>query len=240
MVAFLSMFVSGELQFPLVLSISSILLLMVTTVLLIIDLKQPRRFHWILLRPQWRSWLTRGAFILIGFSLFLGLNLFDRLFIKSETIFAITFYLAVLFGFGSAIYSAFLFWQAKGRDFWQSPLFAVHLIVMALLAGAGAAIIIDDSTPGVRGILLVSLLLHGALIALDLMAVHSTNDAKIAARSVYRKNWPFWFGAIFVGIVVPLILLPLDITGAAGQTALIGLLMYERVWVRAGQVVPLS
>ena len=240
MFAFVAAILSGELYFPLVFNIAAILLLAVTTVLLILDLKQPGRFHYIIFRPQWRSWLTRGAFILIGFGLFLGLNLIFGYILKSPELFFITFHLAVLFGFGSAIYSAFLFWQAKGRDFWQSPLFAVHLIVMALLAGSGAIITIDDRTPFVRGILLLSLFLHGALITLDLMAVHSTKDAKIAARYMYRNNLTFWIGGIFVGIFLPLVMLYFNVMGPAGMAALIGLLLYERVWVRAGQVVPLS
>ena len=35
----------------------------------------------------------------------------------------------------SAVYTAFLFAQAKGRDFWQNPLLSVHLLAHALLAG---------------------------------------------------------------------------------------------------------
>ena len=238
--ALLAVILSGNLFFPVLFNVVSILFLAVTSVLLIADLKQPTRFHFILFRPQWRSWLTRGSFILLGFGLFLGLNLLFGWLIRSEKAFAITFFLAALFGFGSAIYSAFLFWQAKGRDFWQSPLFAVHLIVMALLAGSATVIAINDQAPAVRGILMMSLILHGALIAFDLMAVHSTQDAKIAAKFMYRKNWMFWIGAIVIGIFVPLLVLFLDGTGIAGLAALIGLLIYERIWVRAGQIVPLS
>ncbi|HJK90444.1 MAG TPA: 4Fe-4S dicluster domain-containing protein, partial [Polyangiaceae bacterium LLY-WYZ-15_(1-7)] len=44
-----------------------------TTALLVYDLEKPTRFLKILLRPQWRSWLTRGAVFLIGFSTIAGL-----------------------------------------------------------------------------------------------------------------------------------------------------------------------
>ena len=37
------------------------------------DLERPERFLRILTRPQWKSWLTRGAFVLIGFSAVSGL-----------------------------------------------------------------------------------------------------------------------------------------------------------------------
>ena len=238
--AFVSSMLSGQLDFPLSFNIAAIVFLAATTVLLIADLKQPKRFHYILLRPQWRSWLTRGAFILIGFGLFLGLNLLFGWIVPSQDLFFITFYLAALFGFGSAVYSAFLFWQAKGRDFWQSPLFAVHLVVMALLAGTGLIAVIDDQAYALRGILMLGLLSHGALIAFDLMAVHSTQDAKLAARYMHKNNWLFWLGAILLGIFVPLLLLYFGQLGLSGMVSLIGLLIYERIWIRAGQIVPLS
>lgn len=240
MFAFVSSLIAHTLQFSLLEIILSIAFLTITTVLLVADLKQPKRFHWIVLRPQWRSWLVRGAFILMGFGMFLGLDLLCSTLVRSPGVFEIAFYGTALFGFGSAVYSAFLFWQAKGRDFWQSPLFAAHLVVMALMAGSGAMIMIDDSLPGINGVLLVALILHGALIAFDLTAVHSSNDARIAARSVHSRNLWFWIGAVLVGIVAPIVLIVLGVTGASGQLALIGLIIYERIWVRAGQIVPLS
>ena len=45
--------------------------------------------------------------------------------------------LALLAGGAAAGYTAFLFGQAKGRAFWQSPLLLPHLVVQAALAGAG-------------------------------------------------------------------------------------------------------
>ena len=42
-----------------------------TTLLLVIDLERPERFLYILMRPQWKSWLARGAVLLIGFAILL-------------------------------------------------------------------------------------------------------------------------------------------------------------------------
>lgn len=237
---FLSGLFSGDLVFSLVQVILSLVFLGITSVLLIADLKQPKRFHYILLRPQWRSWLTRGAFILIGFGAALSFCLLFGWILPYPGLFDYSFYAAVALGFGSAVYSAFLFGQAKGRDFWQSPLFSVHLIVMALLAGSAAVACADDTAPAVRGILTASLILHTLVMLFDLSSAHSTEDGKISARSVYDNNILFWAGAVFLGIGIPLFLLALDIAGPAGAAALIGLLIYERIWVRAGQIVPLS
>src|SRR5262249_14282551 len=42
----------------------SLVFLVATAALLVGDLKRPDRFLYVLLRPQWRSWLVRGAYIL--------------------------------------------------------------------------------------------------------------------------------------------------------------------------------
>ncbi len=49
--------------------------LVLTTGLLIWDLEHPGRFHYILLRPQWRSWLVRGGVVLTGFGAVLAAHL---------------------------------------------------------------------------------------------------------------------------------------------------------------------
>ena len=47
----------------------------------------------------------------------------------------------------TAIYTAFLFAQAKGRDLWGSRLFGVHLAVQALLAGAAGFFLLSFLFP---------------------------------------------------------------------------------------------
>lgn len=227
-----SSFFSGSIHFGLKHVIPSIVFLLITTALLVTDLKQPKRFHWIMIRPQWRSWLTRGAFILSGFGALLGISL-----VYSPPP---LFYVTAFFAFGSAVYSAFLFGQAKGRDFWQSPLFFVHLFVMALMAGSAFLILGDPSIAYVRQILLTSVIAHATLIAFDLTSVHTTTDAKISARFMYRNNWEFWIVAVILGMILPVVLLCIDYPWLAAILALIGLWRYEHIWVVAGQVVPLS
>ncbi|HSP07920.1 MAG TPA: 4Fe-4S dicluster domain-containing protein, partial [Acidobacteriota bacterium] len=197
LVAFVSGLISGDVVFTLLEAVLSLVFLVLTGGLLILDLKQPRRFHYILIRPQWRSWLTRGAFLLLGFGMTLALCLLSGWISPHDELFHFSFYASVLLGLGSAVYSAFLFGQAKGRDYWQSPLFSVHLVVMALLAGSATVQCADDAVPGIRSILTVSIILHALVVFFDLTAAHSTQDGKIAARSVYRGNRSFWLGAVF-------------------------------------------
>src|SRR5258705_4438109 len=42
--------------------------------LLLWDLEHPERFFLIFTRPQWRSWLVKGAFIIAGYTLVLALH----------------------------------------------------------------------------------------------------------------------------------------------------------------------
>ncbi len=55
------------------LSLVALLFLLLTGGLLIVDLKRPERFHYLLLRPNPRSWLVLGAWILLAFGAALGL-----------------------------------------------------------------------------------------------------------------------------------------------------------------------
>ena len=46
-----------------------------TGAVLIWDLEHPRRFLYIFTRPQWRSWLVRGAFVIAGYAAVLAAHL---------------------------------------------------------------------------------------------------------------------------------------------------------------------
>ena len=46
------------------------------------------------------------------------------------------------FALGAAVYTAFLFGQAEGRDLWQSTLLPMHLLVQALMMGAASALVL--------------------------------------------------------------------------------------------------
>ncbi len=113
--------------------------LALTGAILIWDLEHPGRFHLIFRRPQWRSWLVRGGFIIGGYGAALAVHLALALRGASPPLWlgGAGGVLAVL----TAIYTAFLFGQARARDMWQNPLLPVHFLVQALVAG-GAAIVV--------------------------------------------------------------------------------------------------
>src|SRR5262249_59350151 len=99
----------------------ALVFLAITTGLLVFDLKRPERFLFILLKPNPRSWLVWGAFILLAY----GVVALAWLVVGSGGDIGGLRALAlpaVLLAAAAAGYSAFLFGQAEGRDFWQSPL----------------------------------------------------------------------------------------------------------------------
>jgi hypothetical protein len=78
---------------------------------------------------------------------------------------------------------------------------------------------------------------------------HAVRDAAVAARLIWRGAYrgAFWGGTVVAGIVLPIVMLlvgaaldstPLGVLGAL--FALAGLWVWEALWVKAGQSVPLS
>ena len=241
----------------------SLFFLVLTTALLIFDLKRADRFAYILLKPNWRSWLVRGAWILMAFGAVGAVWLIGGLTDRSDVVSA-TFVPAVLLALATAGYSAFLFGQAEGRDFWQSPLVLPHLIVAALVAGSAtlslatlvwpAGVMVAGryvSHPGdtLGALMVLSLVVNAGLLAVELGTRHPVRDVAKAARLITRGGYRtrFWGGVVLAGTVLPIAFVMADfaltlwpLSHLAAALALAGLWLWEDLWVRAGQSVPLS
>src|SRR5205807_6318116 len=92
----------------------------------------------------------------------------------------------------TAVYTAFLFAQAKGRDLWQSPLLSIHLLVHALLAGGAvwlmlAAMNSDVSAAIARNFTIVMVWLSIATLAAELLTTHPTVDARRAMSMIVGR-----------------------------------------------------
>jgi Fe-S-cluster-containing dehydrogenase component len=205
--------------------------LVITGVLLVWDLRRPERFLWTLTRPQWRSWLTRGSYVIGAYGLLLAWHVVGGVapaLAPPRVVTGLTLLLAA----ATAVYTAFLFGQAKGRDLWQSPLLAPHLVVQALVAGAALL--------APRWLLLL-LPANGLFVAGEVWGRHPTADAGRAARLI-ESDPRFTTGVLALGHLLPLALLwgapgwsPL-----AGGLALSGLLLWEHLYVQAPQRLALA
>jgi Fe-S-cluster-containing dehydrogenase component/formate-dependent nitrite reductase membrane component NrfD len=226
-----------------------------TGLFLVWDLKQPTRFLFLFTKPQWRSWLTRGAQVINVAALVAGLFTLAALLGADGARDALA-WIMVPAGVLLAGYTAFLFNQCEGRDLWQSPLLFPHTVANAVVAGAAflgiAALFLgapDPLTAVLGWALALGAATSGLVAALDLGARHTTRQAERAARNLTHDLYArrFWLGGIGLGVVAPaagavLFLLTgaLPVLALAGLVALAGLWLYEDAWVRAGQSVPLS
>src|SRR5579871_572006 len=236
-----------------VLATVSLVFTALTTALLVGDLEHKARFLRVVFTPQSKSWLARGAFILIAYSGLAGLFWIASV-LNVPVAASALLWPTVVLGFLAAVYTAFLFGQCEGRDLWQTPLLPVHLIVQALMCGGAVLALL----PGVGGgtaetlsvariTLLITIPFHLLIVAAEFMMPHSTDNSAYAARLITHgpfKNW-FWTGSILLGGILPLSLLAVPPANAlfvpiASVLSLLGLLSFEWCFVMAGQSVPNS
>jgi Fe-S-cluster-containing dehydrogenase component/formate-dependent nitrite reductase membrane component NrfD len=216
--------------------------LAVTGLLLLWDLEHPVRFLYIFLRPQLRSWLVRGAMFITGFAAVLAVHFLATL----AGLVDLTRWVAVAgvpLAALTAVYTAYLFAQAKARDLWQSPLLPPHLLVQAALAGSAVTLVVafvaePAAVATVSSWLAVAAATHLVFVAGEVTLTHPTAHARLAAHEMVGGRFAasFWIGVVLVavGLLAP-VLGPL-----AAIAALIGLLAHEHAYVQAGQSVPLA
>jgi formate-dependent nitrite reductase membrane component NrfD/ferredoxin len=216
--------------------------LALTGALLVWDLEHPERFHYIFLRPQWRSWLVRGGFIIGAYALVLIAH-FAAALAHAFDVMRMLAVAGVPLALATAVYTAWLFAQAKARDLWQNPLAPFHLAVQAVVLGAAAlcAVAREFEPAAVSALLRVlagSAALHLLLVLGENTLTHGTTHARLAAWEMTRGRFGAWFWVaaflLLVGCAAPWI------GPLAAAPALIGLLAYEHAYVQAGQAVPLA
>ena len=101
-------------------------------------------------KPQWKSWLVKGAFIIFGYSIVLLLHFIASIMIAVSSSASVNISQATLMMSSlqsvlalagaplatlTAVYTAYLFAQAKARDLWQNPLLPPHLVSSVAIAG---------------------------------------------------------------------------------------------------------
>ncbi|HLA13057.1 MAG TPA: 4Fe-4S dicluster domain-containing protein [Pyrinomonadaceae bacterium] len=232
--------------------------------LLVWDLEHPERFFMIFTRPQWRSWLVKGAFIIAGYSLILLAHFIASLFGAvqlQQWLIVLGLPLAAM----TAIYTAYLFAQAKARDMWQNPLLPPHLLVQALLLGAAMLVLvvvmlplsgssldtmlsIRDSVMPPLWLVAIGSLLHVLMVWGEVTLVHPTAHARLAVWEMvngrYKRDFLVGMLLSIIGGTMAWVVLAFGTTiwlGVAGALlALVGMMMYEHAYVQAGQAVPLA
>lgn len=229
----------------------TILFMVATGALLVMDLDQPKRFVYVLLRPQWKSWLPRGGYAITVFGALVSLGIvLLYLDMDSPVVNWMTAALAVVV----AVYTAFLFAQAKGRDFWQSPALVPHMLVHSLMAGASTFALVNLVTGAEVGwtgflftFLTVALSANLVILLLEMVTPHPTNDSHLVVEMILKGRYRnlFWGGTLLIGNLLPLGLMVAGwgselSLALAGVLVLAGIYMTEKIWVEAPQRIPLS
>ncbi|MBI3998286.1 MAG: 4Fe-4S dicluster domain-containing protein [Armatimonadetes bacterium] len=213
-----------------------------TGALLIWDLGHPERFYFIFTRPQWKSWLVRGAFIIAAYALVLASHFAAGVF-RADGIQHLMAFPGLPLGVMAAVYTAYLFAQAKARDLWQNPLLPPHLFVQAVLVGSAALIpfaawLEPDAVRPLLWLLGGASLVHLLMVLGEVTLTHGTAHAHLAIWEMVRGRYRgfFWTGALLgsLGMLAPWL------ETWAVPLALLGMLSFEHAYVQAGQSVPLA
>jgi Fe-S-cluster-containing dehydrogenase component/formate-dependent nitrite reductase membrane component NrfD len=238
--------------------IISLTFLLITTIVLVVDLERPERFYYMLIRPNWRSWMVWGTWFLIAHGAITTLWLAAGWFGATNVVSALV-WPAVVCSLVTTCYTGFLFAQGLARDLWQGPQSTLDLLAQAVAEGAAALLIAAALMPDIAyrahprvvsmlGVILIgAIVIHLAfLIFENLLAPSPTRHHALAVAAIRRGPFArmFWAGAMLIsiaaivvsalagGMVIPLAL--------AAVLALAGSFAWEYVWVEAGQSVPLS
>ena len=159
-----------------------------------------------------------------------------------------------LAGAGTAMYTAWLFGQAKGRVLWMKRGLALQLLVQAFLAGAALHLIVapwlgqsDAATDRVRWILLAAVVANVLLTLAEPWMSPPRRETEYAATVRLISHGPFarshWLLGVCLGSLIPigLLIAPFAVPWQiAGALALVGLFVEEDILVRAGQALPIS
>ena len=218
----------------------------ITLFLLVHDLGRPERFLKLLLQPNTRSWLVKGAWVLTAFGLLTTASLVAGLLDEHalmRTLRMVNLPFAVL----ASGYTAWLFGQCRGRDLWiERGLFA-KLVLRAACLGLALAVVL---TAGAGGGLVPAAgfaAAFGLLFVVEHRRVERTRDGARAHAILEATGKPRQ--GELLHLVAAALLLAAGAAGGAVGTGLalaalaatiLGQLVHEKAWVEAGQAVPLS
>jgi Fe-S-cluster-containing dehydrogenase component len=225
-----------------------------TVALLIEDLKKPLHFYKLFTRPNWDSWLVKGGIVLTAFgalsALILAIGLLGP---DGPTALVEPLRWAnALLGVFVAGYTAFLFKQCKGRDLWEAPGLFWHLLAQSATAGAATYLFAGEA----NGVAIAAFLL-GATVTVTVLVTERrhapSTDNEAQARAFLRSKgvavrlaaaFVVCAGLVTIASTVPIYdfpaAIPRALTAVASGVAILFMFEYERAYVRAGQLPPLS
>src|SRR5205807_3924836 len=235
-----------------------LLFLTLTAIILIVDLERPERFYYILVRPNWRSWMVWGAYFLTAQGA-IGAAWLAAAWFRLDNVLAVLAWPAVVSSVLATCYTGLLFAQGLARDLWQGPHATIDLLAQAIAEGSAVLLLanlfrgatVDAPTRTLAIVLLAALVAHLTMIVFEnLLTPSATRHHELAVSTIRRGPFArmFWGGALGASVLAATIVAagfvghesPGFLLEAAGILALAGTFAWEYIWVEAGQSVPLS
>ena len=113
-----------------------IVFLAITGLLLVIDLDRPERFLYVMLRPNWDSWLVKGAYILSGYGGVLAISTAVLILDMDRSLLSYLAIAGVPLALLTGVYTAWLLGQAKARSWSEDSLLPAKFLMETLVIGA--------------------------------------------------------------------------------------------------------
>ena len=232
----------------------SLLFLTITAAILVADLERPERFYYILIRPNWRSWMVWGAYFLTAHGLISAAWIAAAVLDYPAVVNALV-WPAVIAAILTTCYTGFLFAQGLARDLWQGPQAVVDLLAQAIAEGAAALLLASrffdpEVARPLMMVLIAAMAVHVAFIVVEnVLTPSATRHHELAVTAIRRGPFAalFWGLAVAGGGAVPIALLVAAARSGGFTTAAVGAILalagsfaWEYIWVEAGQSVPLS
>lgn len=220
----------------------ALLFTLVTVFLLIEDLKKPMHFYKLFTRPNWSSWLVKGGIVLTVFgvlsALILGIGLVRP--VGLVGLVEPMRWASAVVGALVAGYTAFLFWQCKGRDLWESRWLLPHLLVQAVMCGGAVLMAFAREGFGLAIVFFCSVALHFVFVSHEIHRKETSNARQAAGFLETLRLGPLTYLIVSAVLLVLAAVAAPIVPMAACALAFGGLFVYECAFVRAGQLPPLS
>jgi len=117
-----------------------------TGLLLVKDLDRPERFLYVLLRPNWDSWLVKGAYVLAGFGAVLACSAAVLFFGLNQDYLEYLAYAGIPLAILTGVYTAWLFGQAQGRSWSDDNLLLLKFFTEMIVIGFASLILLTSSS----------------------------------------------------------------------------------------------
>jgi len=243
--------------------IAGIICLGLGLLILLFDLGKPLNAIHAFKRPS-TSWISRGIIIVIIFGV---LALIQIAWIwpvtaESEPNAARSFFgiLALIFGLGVAVYTGFLLGASRPIATWSTPLTPAIFLLSALYGGTlllqflGSFLTTDLAAQPLECLGSLAIILSIMLLFMFwfyVIANNSSQGARAGSKLLVSGNVSglFWFGVVFVGLLIPLALefiaifmvadAPSIMYLIAGICGILGVLFMRQAILAAGVHAPL-